>query len=527
VSQPNAYDDLPYPSLPTWYAHPAVMAQRALLLGLEPARLEGCRVLELGAGPGGNLVPMAEQLPGARWLGVDLSAVHVRAGRALCEELGLTNVEMRHASILDIDRDEGPFDYIICHGVYSWVPSPVRERILWLCRELLSEGGLACVSYNCLPGWFLQGMLRTLMLREGGGGDDAEARLDRALDAMRSLSRDLEAVETARAEHLRKEIATFDQHDRSYLFHEYLEADNEPLYLYQFIERAERHGLGYLGDLTPSGAGELPGAPPSSGEPEAVAAWLARLQRQDILGDRRFRAALLARSDGGGRRASVPLAVLRLFATCPVRALTVDMEPGRPLWVSRGNGPTHALSAPLERAFGTLSGAWPRAVPVAELWERAAGGEAAGEAPAAGGDGPGGDSGPAALAAELLDLYQAGIIGLHAARPRVVGAAAARPRLRPLNRIEARRGRALTSAWHHRVNIAEQERLMVPWLDGRPRDEVAARIAGALRSGELPLGQGDPADLAPRIAEIVLAGMAECGLLIEPGPEGLGLEGWR
>ena len=30
------------------------------------------------------------------------------------------------------------FDYIICHGIYSWVPAPVREKILAICRDNLA-----------------------------------------------------------------------------------------------------------------------------------------------------------------------------------------------------------------------------------------------------------------------------------------------------------------------------------------------------------------------------------------------------
>ena len=47
----------------------------------------------------------------------------VADGQAAVGELGLTNLTLHHASILDIDDSYGPFDYILCHGVYSWVPT--------------------------------------------------------------------------------------------------------------------------------------------------------------------------------------------------------------------------------------------------------------------------------------------------------------------------------------------------------------------------------------------------------------------
>src|SRR5947208_3557543 len=129
----TSYEEVPYDSKPLYPTHPDCLATVATLMGMKPAPVQRCRVLELGCASGGNLIPMAEALPDSAFVGVDLSERQIADGRAAVAELGLGNVELRHLSITDVPADWGPFDYVVCHGVYSWVPEHVRERILAVC----------------------------------------------------------------------------------------------------------------------------------------------------------------------------------------------------------------------------------------------------------------------------------------------------------------------------------------------------------------------------------------------------------
>ena len=103
-----------------------------------PRRSNRCRVLELGCTDGGNLLPMAATLPRSSFLGIDLSGRQIAAGQKMIERLGLENVELRQMDIADVGEDFGTFDYIICHGVYSWVPPPVQDKILEICARRLA-----------------------------------------------------------------------------------------------------------------------------------------------------------------------------------------------------------------------------------------------------------------------------------------------------------------------------------------------------------------------------------------------------
>src|SRR5262245_56107405 len=97
---------------------------------MPPRPAPGARVLEIGCGTGGNLLPMAEVFPDARFIGIDLAATQIAVGQELQRAAGITNVELRAFDICDIDKSFGEFDYIIVHGVYSWVPDNVKARVL-------------------------------------------------------------------------------------------------------------------------------------------------------------------------------------------------------------------------------------------------------------------------------------------------------------------------------------------------------------------------------------------------------------
>ncbi len=157
------YDDIPYESHPFAQSHPNRLFTIGTLFGLRPTPVQKCRVLELGCASGGNLIPMADYLPESQFVGVDNSARQIQDGLDTVKQLGLENVILKHASILDVDAAYGQFDYIICHGVFSWVPENVRLKILEICGTQLTPHGIAYVSYNTYPGWHMRGMIRDMM----------------------------------------------------------------------------------------------------------------------------------------------------------------------------------------------------------------------------------------------------------------------------------------------------------------------------------------------------------------------------
>ena len=250
LSDPIArtYDAVPYASKPFPQTHPARLAARARLFGLQPPAIATMRVLELGCASGGNLIPMAMAYPEARFLGVDLSAAQIVDGTDRIRRLGLTNIELRQQSITEVSADDGQFGYIICHGVYSWVPPDIQLAILKISRDRLEDNGVAYVSYNVFPGWRLRGVLRDAMMFHSVSLSSAPAQqIAQARDFLGHLARITDAT-TPYGQLLRKEAQHLAGFSDDYLFHEFLELNNAPCYVEDFIVRARAAELEYLTD---------------------------------------------------------------------------------------------------------------------------------------------------------------------------------------------------------------------------------------------------------------------------------------
>ena len=180
-AEPNMYDTVAFPSMATPASHPDHLAAIARLHGLSPPPVETARVLDIGGGDGINALAMAEALPDARFLSIDLAARPVARGQAIAAAAGIANVRIEVADILDAARSlDEPFDYVIAHGVYAWTPAPVRDAMMALIGRVLTADGVGYVSYNALPGGHLRRMVREMTLHELEGVTDPAERYARA-----------------------------------------------------------------------------------------------------------------------------------------------------------------------------------------------------------------------------------------------------------------------------------------------------------------------------------------------------------
>jgi SAM-dependent methyltransferase len=259
------YDDVRYPTYPRIETHPDRLAAVATLRGMSPAPVARCRVLEIGCGDGGNLTPMAYFLPRSRFLGVDLAGGAIAQGRKLVRELKLKNIELRESDLRDLDRDAGEFDYIVAHGLYSWLPVDVRDRLMTLCAELLAPQGVVYLSYNTWPGRHERQILREILLYHLRAVRAPGRRLREARRVLRAIGTPAAVEMAARTDDV--------------LFHDDLAAVNDPVWFRDFAAHAASHGLQYLGE---AGAG-----PRKDGDE----------QYADFLRMRAFRQSLLCRRE--------------------------------------------------------------------------------------------------------------------------------------------------------------------------------------------------------------------------------------
>jgi len=244
----TTYDQIPYSIHCYPSSAPEHMSAVAKLFGVSSAALSSARVLELGCASGGNLIPLAARYPQASFTGIDLSQKQIDTARSLVAELNLKNIEFEAKAIQNCSFKNQSFDFIIVHGVYSWVSSDVQESILKLCDACLSENGIAYVSYNTLPGWNASKTVRDMLLYHDRSFSEHDERILEAQRMLNFVSENITEATGYYKNEIDLEIQRIAQQDQSYLFHEYLEEVNDPCYFHEFMEKAQKFGLDYLGD---------------------------------------------------------------------------------------------------------------------------------------------------------------------------------------------------------------------------------------------------------------------------------------
>ncbi|HEY1187300.1 MAG TPA: class I SAM-dependent methyltransferase [Gemmata sp.] len=485
ASARTSYDEVPYESHPYPQAHPSRLAAVAALFGLTPPAAETARVLELGCAAGGHLIPMAAALPGATFVGVDLSARQIADGRAQIERLGLTNVELRHASILDVDDSFGAFDFVLCHGVFSWVPTEVQEKVLSVCAGRLTPGGIGYVSYNTYPGWHMRGMIRDMM-RFHATKFAAPAERTRQARALLDFLAESAKPDTGLFPALLKHELEAVRHQADhYLFHEHLEEVNEPLYFHEFVDRAGAHGLRYLGEARIGTM--LPG--PLGPDVEKALKLLATDQIQteqylDFLRNRTFRETLLVHARNAPSWQIRPERVGRLHVASgavPTGPEAPDLTADAGVTYRSPAGVTLSTTRPLLKcAMKVLADAWPATVPFAELLTASR--ELCHSTEAVEVDARG-------LSAGLVDSYLGSdLIELHGAPIVAPRAPTEKPRAFGPARVRAELNRPIPTLRHELARLTDLERHLVPLLDGtRDRAALAAFLAGEVTAGRLRL----------------------------------------
>jgi 2-polyprenyl-3-methyl-5-hydroxy-6-metoxy-1,4-benzoquinol methylase len=475
----TSYDEVPYDSNPFAQTHPEHLATVATLVGMTPPPVDGCRVLELGCAAGGNLIPMAVAMPDSSFVGIDLSARQIASGRETVRALRLRNIDLRHLSILDVGEDFGEFDYLICHGVYSWVAAEVQDKILEVCARHLSPDGVAFVSYNIHPGWRLRGLVRDLVCYYTRGEVSAAGRIGRARRVLEVLSASLTSGTHGYRRLLKEEVDMARRGTDSYLFHEYLEECNSPVYFHEFAERALGKGLHYVGDADVKRMALGPSTPGDEGPlHELEVDHIGREQSIDLLRNLAFRQSLLCRRPPpapSGPRAE-RLVRLRVGSRAQARRDVPDLRSETPEEFAVGDGPALPFRVPLlKAAMLHLTEIWPRTEPFARLRGQAYARLRLPEPD---------DAGTATLdtcrlAEGLLGGYLAparGLVEFCLNPPRFGTEVGARPVVSPLARLQALTRDVVTNLRHEQVALRKGDRELLPLLDGSRDLAEATRL---------------------------------------------------
>ena len=250
--QQTIYSELGYKSMPFPYTTPATLEAYAALVGISSPNPKTARVLELGATYGGNIISQALFNPDATFVGIELSQEQVEKGNEVIANAGLTNVSLIQSDIASIGSEIGTFDYIIAHGVYSWVDDGVKDALLRLIDEHLAEDGIAYISYNTYPGWHTMDEVRQLMMFSNR--DKAQFNHKEKVLHGKTIG-SIVGSQILKYDNLKERNSKFlgalrsvMQKDEYYVGHDHLEPNNDPVYFYQFNDHLAAHNLAYLCD---------------------------------------------------------------------------------------------------------------------------------------------------------------------------------------------------------------------------------------------------------------------------------------
>ncbi len=519
----ESYEEVLYPSYLHVQTQPDRLATMAAFYGMQPAPVEKCRVLELGCSDGSNLIPYGFHLPESEFIGIDLAARSVAMGQQRIEALGLKNVQLRQFDVMDVDESFGQFDYIVAHGLFSWVPPEVREKILDICRRNLSPQGVAHVSYNAYPGCHFRDMTREMMLFHVRNVTDSQERIVQAIALIKFLSESFAETDLYRM-FLKNELESLQERRHEQIFHDDLEKFNQPFYFHQFIEKAAAHDLQFLSEVDYF---EMQDHIYPQQVKEALSILssdiIAREQYLDFVKCRRFRQTLLCHKEAQLDRALKPERMRLFYLASSARPVSdaPDIEGDTVEEFHGAKGAAMKTNHPLAKAaIVCLGEAYPHSLHFDELLTRARARAGRNES-----DESSADEEALVLGNFLLQVYAAGLIELHVYQPQIAITAGERPTASPLARWQIQQGPVVTTLLCTGLEIEDElgQRLLL-LLDGtRDRAALLKELTALIESDALKPEDGSTdgkrkvLENLPELLEQNLARLAKLGLLEKQG----------
>ena len=506
------YDAVPYVSVPYPKLHTARLCATARLFGHPASDPRTARTLEIGCASAGHLIPLAATLPDARFVGVDVSPVQVAEGQARIARLGLRNITLATRSFTDLGPGDTGFDYILCHGVFSWITEALRDALMRVCKERLAPGGVVAMSFNVLPGWRLgQAVRDTVLLHAGGIEPHSErvAAVRELITAMGQATNARSAYGAVWREYAERMLPMPD----SYLAHELFEDNNTPLTFADFNAKAEHVGLAHLAEaqFAANLAENMGEAQASLIDALGGGDGLAREQAFDLVTGRTFRTALLVHEAAFATTdRHVPAERFAAMHVIAPMDFTLKAEEDGPRWLmTAADGQNAAITEPRAgAALETLDARRPKSSAIADLAT---------------------EPGDAGWLAELLrSLVCRGFVDASVEPVVCAPATAARPLAWWLAASDAAAGLGWTATLRHTsFQITPPARLLLPLLDGsRDRSALLQCLVDIAVSGVAQLTEHGAVVTDPdRITALCqatldreLATYARSGLLVEAGP---------
>jgi len=230
---------------------PAWLDYVAVLNGVTPPdRRGGFSWCDLGCGFGVTAVGLAATHGNGRFGGIDMNAGHIDDAQCLARDAAVENATFLATDIATADREAESFDYIVAHGVYTWVGPQTQAELCRFIDHHLKPGGLVYVSYNALPGCQRDLAFQRLLyaFADTAPGDSIE-RVKAALEGVREpLGAGVPTLKDSRS--LAQIVESPGRYAPSYLVHEYLVGSWRPVWVTEVRAAMAAIGLSPVGSAT-------------------------------------------------------------------------------------------------------------------------------------------------------------------------------------------------------------------------------------------------------------------------------------
>ncbi len=499
----NSYDVVSYPTVPRVLAHPSHLHAVARMFGVAAPPVGSCRVLEIGCGEAMHLVACAVSMPDATFIGIDFSSEAVARGNQLIERVGLKNIQLEVADIATWEPPSKPFDYVLAHGIYSWIPVPIRNAMLALIRRALSPHGVACVSYNTYPGSYTRQMLWEMMKYHIQGIDEPQQKIDQAKQLAEFVRISRQLPEGAEPGLFDSDIATaLNSRREDVLYHDDLSDVNDPVYFHQFVKHVAEHGLKFVAEAEPHsmGNGDLPPEAAKYLHTLAIHNPERREQYYDFATVRRFRQSIITQEPHQQRGTPNASAIRELYLTGNAGFDTVDLSPNTPMKFQTESSYVVYETVLAKAAMVVLVECRPQRISFPELLQRTQQ-KLSRESFT--------DDEVEELLSELVVAWTTGLVLLKGHVPAYVTTISERPVSSPLARVQLAGASHATTLLHMRVQFDDaQSRLLVQLLDGtRTIDEIAAEVYASFSDDHRPSEADFRAGLQRNLSMLALSGL--------------------
>lgn len=487
-AQADGRESVPYESFSFPETHAAHLYVVAKLFDLSPKPAQESKILEIGCAQGCNLIAQALLYPNARFVGIDLSRAHIDQANKAKQELDLTNIGFRLCDVADLTtrmrKQRGTFDYIICHGVLSWLPPPAQDDLFAACRDMLTDNGIAVFGYNTLPGWNHVRSLREMMLYHSERFDETAQKIAQSKALLHFLSENV-GDESHYKDTIDEEIRLLEGVNSSFLLHDHLEAENHQFYLHEFVHKAQDFGLAYVGDssLTAMYLGNMPQAVRE--KLHALDDLVTQEQYMDFLTNRRFRDSIVTKTTDKPKRALKAESIFDFYVSAHFIRDRDASKDGAAVFAHKTARTTFTVNNPqAAEVFIQLCEYISHPVKLGDLIQKICAQNNISTS----------DPLKKTIQEYGLELALRGFLSLHADPDDHISEISEKPRAFPLARYQARQPQcaACVNAAGETIPLDIASRTLLPLLDGAHNtDRLVQEICDKAQKGELTFKQDD------------------------------------